>query len=137
MIKTIIFELDDTLLWDKKSVATAFQLTCQKAAETYELNPSELEEAVRSEARALYATYDTYEFTQMIRNLDKYNTGVVNWRILATYIILLKSSLPTEKQCDGIVESLNKRGTKEDKVSIEAFITVSIIVIILIDTHLV
>ncbi|MCZ2257832.1 HAD family hydrolase [Sporosarcina sp. G11-34] len=66
MIKTIIFDLDDTLLWDKKSVATAFQLTCEKAAETYELNPSELEEAVRSEARALYATYDTYEFTQMI-----------------------------------------------------------------------
>ena len=66
MIKAIIFDLDDTLLWDKKSVETAFRLTCERAAESYELNPTKLEEAVRKEARELYATYDTYEFTQMI-----------------------------------------------------------------------
>ena len=66
MIKTIIFDLDDTLLWDKKSVETAFRLTCERAAESYELSPTKLEEAVRTEARELYATYDTYEFTQMI-----------------------------------------------------------------------
>lgn len=66
VINTVIFDLDDTLLWDKKSVATAFKLTCERAAEVYELNPTELEEAVRTEARALYAKYDTYEFTKMI-----------------------------------------------------------------------
>ncbi|MHA6259766.1 HAD family hydrolase [Sporosarcina sp. CAU 1771] len=66
MIKTIIFDLDDTLLWDKQSVATAFKLTCERAAEVHELDPTKLEEAVRFEAKALYEKYDTYEFTQMI-----------------------------------------------------------------------
>ncbi|MFJ7934540.1 HAD family hydrolase [Sporosarcina sp. NPDC096371] len=66
MIKTLIFDLDDTLLWDKKSVATAFRKTCERAAQLHEIDPTALEEAVRAEARELYAAYDTYEFTQMI-----------------------------------------------------------------------
>jgi len=66
MIKAIIFDLDDTLLWDKKSVETAFNKTCERAAQVHNLNPAELEEAVRLEARKLYESYDTYEFTQMI-----------------------------------------------------------------------
>ena len=66
MIKTVIFDLDDTLLWDKKSVETAFRKTCEQAARVYDIDPSTLEEAVRAEARALYETYDTYEFTKMI-----------------------------------------------------------------------
>ncbi len=35
-------------------------------AQVHDLDPAELEEAVRLEARKLYETYDTYEFTQMI-----------------------------------------------------------------------
>ncbi|CAM3163113.1 HAD family hydrolase [Filibacter tadaridae] len=66
MINTIIFDLDDTLLWDKKSVVTAFKTTCEYAANSYTLNPAELEKAVRTVARELYATYETYEFTQQI-----------------------------------------------------------------------
>ncbi|MER2090009.1 MAG: HAD family hydrolase [Sporosarcina sp.] len=66
MIKAIIFDLDDTLLWDEKSVETAFIKTCEHAAGVHTLNPAELEKAVRLEARTLYATYDTYEFTQKI-----------------------------------------------------------------------
>ena len=66
MIKAVIFDLDDTLLWDKKSVETAFRATCERAAESYDLDPVKLEEAVRAEARELYATYETYEFTKMI-----------------------------------------------------------------------
>lgn len=31
-IKTIVFDLDDTLLWDEKSIATAFERTCHEAA---------------------------------------------------------------------------------------------------------
>ena len=56
MVKAIFFDLDDTLLWDKKSVATAFEKTCQHAADTYEVDPRSLEEAVRAAARDLYAT---------------------------------------------------------------------------------
>ncbi|MCG7335725.1 HAD family hydrolase [Sporosarcina sp. ACRSM] len=66
MIKTVIFDLDDTLLWDKKSVETAFRKTCERAAQSYAIDPAALEEAVRAEARELYASYDTYAFTQMI-----------------------------------------------------------------------
>lgn len=62
-IKAIIFDLDDTLLWDEKSVSEAFQATCRYAATRYDLDPDQLEQAVREEARKLYATYDSYDFT--------------------------------------------------------------------------
>ncbi len=63
MIKTIFFDLDDTLLWDKKSIKTAFQETCKTVAS---LDPERFEEAVRQEATKLYQSYPTYPFTQMI-----------------------------------------------------------------------
>ncbi len=66
MIKAILFDLDDTLLWDQKSVKEAFAATCSVAAEKYQINPEELEKAVREEARLLYSSYETYPFTQMI-----------------------------------------------------------------------
>ncbi|ARK30691.1 HAD family hydrolase [Halalkalibacter krulwichiae] len=66
MIKAIFFDLDDTLLWDQKSVEKAFEATCLVAQEKYNVDPIALEEAVRKEARELYASYETYEFTQMI-----------------------------------------------------------------------
>lgn len=66
MIRTIIFDLDDTILWDKKSIQTAFDRTCEFAAEKAKVDPKKLEEKVRESARELYSSYDTYEFTQMI-----------------------------------------------------------------------
>lgn len=65
-INTIIFDLDDTLLWDKKSVKTAFAKTCDYAATIHNVNSAELEEAVRQEARALYEGYETYDYTVLI-----------------------------------------------------------------------
>jgi len=67
MIKAIFFDLDDTLLWDQKSVQEAFRATCEAAKQKYDqLDPAVLEEAVRKEARELYSSYETYPFTQMI-----------------------------------------------------------------------
>jgi len=66
MIKAIFFDLDDTLLWDQLSVEKAFEATCSAAANKYSIDAKQLEEAVRREARELYASYETYEFTQMI-----------------------------------------------------------------------
>ena len=66
MIKAIFFDLDDTLLWDKKSVSESFRLTCQQAQKKYGIDPEKLEKAVREKARELYATYETYDFTQNI-----------------------------------------------------------------------
>lgn len=65
-ISTIIFDLDDTLLWDKKSVKTAFEKTCEYAATLHKINSTELEDAVRKEARALYESYETYDYTVLI-----------------------------------------------------------------------
>lgn len=65
-IKAILFDLDDTLLWDDRSVKEAFEATCAEAAKHYDLDPAQLEEAVRREARALYESYETFPFTKMI-----------------------------------------------------------------------
>jgi putative hydrolase of the HAD superfamily len=66
MLKAIFFDLDDTLIWDEKSVQTAMEVTSEKAHEKYGIDPVQLEEQVRKNARAIYKTYDTYEFAQMI-----------------------------------------------------------------------
>lgn len=66
MINAIFFDLDDTLLWDQKSVKEAFVATCKVAQEKHGVDPEVFEEAVRKEARELYASYETYSFTQMI-----------------------------------------------------------------------
>ncbi|GAA0595396.1 HAD family hydrolase [Virgibacillus siamensis] len=66
MIKAILFDLDDTLLWDKKSVAIAFRKTCEVAGQKYGVSPVKLENNVREQARLLYESFETYPFTQMI-----------------------------------------------------------------------
>ncbi|TQS76539.1 HAD family hydrolase [Ornithinibacillus gellani] len=67
MYKAIIFDLDDTLIWDAKSIQMAFQDTCKKAAA---INPAidsnKLVESVKVQARKLYESYETYPFTQQI-----------------------------------------------------------------------
>ena len=65
-MKAIFFDLDDTLLWDKKSVEAAFEKTCTYAATKVDIDPNELEQSVRAEASALYDTYETRSFTKMI-----------------------------------------------------------------------
>jgi len=64
--KAVLFDLDDTLLWDERSVLEAFEATCREASEAAGVDPVELEKAVRKEARALYESYETFPFTQMI-----------------------------------------------------------------------
>jgi putative hydrolase of the HAD superfamily len=66
MIKAIFFDLDDTLLWDQKSVKEAFIATCKLAEERFGIDTSQLEEAVRDAAKNLYSSFETYEFTQKI-----------------------------------------------------------------------
>lgn len=63
-ITAVLFDLDDTLLWDERSIEEAFEFTCKSAGDS--VDPQELEEAVRREARGLYESYETFPFTQMI-----------------------------------------------------------------------
>ncbi|MFD2630185.1 HAD family hydrolase [Oceanobacillus kapialis] len=66
MLKAIIFDLDDTLLWDEKSVKAAFETTCQLVESMYGIRAEAFESKVRDIARAKYASYGTYSYTQMI-----------------------------------------------------------------------
>ncbi|TCP20646.1 putative hydrolase of the HAD superfamily [Scopulibacillus darangshiensis] len=66
MIKAVIFDLDDTLLWDERSVSEAFAATAKLAEDKYGLKPGDLEKEVRTHARGLYETYETYPFTVKI-----------------------------------------------------------------------
>ena len=65
-INTVIFDLDDTLLWDKQSIQSAFDKTCDYAATKVNIDAKALEEATREAARALYSAYPTYDYTVMI-----------------------------------------------------------------------
>lgn len=63
-IQTLIFDLDDTLLWDEKSIQTAFDKTCEYAHEMNSaIDPVALERVTREEARKLYQSYVTYNHT--------------------------------------------------------------------------
>lgn len=65
-LKAVLFDLDDTLLWDDRSVQEAFEATCAEAAKLVAVNPEELEASVRKEARSLYESFETFAFTKMI-----------------------------------------------------------------------
>ncbi|MFD1361797.1 HAD family hydrolase [Lentibacillus salinarum] len=66
MLKAIMFDLDDTLIWDEKSVDNAFKKACGLAAKKSDVDPDLLEQKIRENAQDLFASYDTYAFTEMI-----------------------------------------------------------------------
>lgn len=63
-ISAVLFDLDDTLLWDERSVEEAFRSASEAAGDS--VDPRELEAAVRREARNLYESYETFPFTKLI-----------------------------------------------------------------------
>lgn len=60
---TVLFDLDDTLLWDAKSVEVALQKTCFHVAPDH---VDLLYQAIRKEAPRVYQRYSFYEFSQQI-----------------------------------------------------------------------
>jgi putative hydrolase of the HAD superfamily len=65
-IKAVLFDLDDTLLWDDRSINEAFRVTAEHASLKYGVDALAFEDRVRQEARDLYATFETFAFTKMI-----------------------------------------------------------------------
>lgn len=65
-VRAVLFDLDDTLLWDERSVQEAFRATCELGQLETGVDPVELEQSVRREARALYESFDTFPFTKNI-----------------------------------------------------------------------
>lgn len=73
-----------------------------------------------------WRSFTEYDFWNMIRNLDKYNNGVINWKQLASFILLLKSPLPTDKNIEDYKQSLEfLSGKNGDKISGELFTKVN------------
>jgi len=62
MLKAVFFDLDDTLLWDEKSISKAFKATCNSVVETYNIDPAQLEKEVRAAATRLYPTFESWDF---------------------------------------------------------------------------
>jgi hypothetical protein len=60
----------------------------------------------------------------MVRNLDRSGTGSVNWKQLATFIILLKSPLPSEEEFEAYKKAFAFRAGKELVLDEEKFIQV-------------
>lgn len=50
----------------------------------------------------------------MVRNIDSKNTGYINWRSLVTYLILLKSSVPSAKEISRIEKMLGEQDVDEE-----------------------
>ncbi|MBP1963638.1 HAD family hydrolase [Paenibacillus aceris] len=65
-IKAIIFDLDNTLLWDERSISEAFKAACQGAAETVDVDPSALEREVRESSERLFKEMACYDYAKMI-----------------------------------------------------------------------
>src|SRR5699024_7193657 len=66
MLKSVMFDLVDTLLWDEKRKKKTFETTCEIADNKYNNDPKELEKNVRISAEAIYPQYETYEFVSNI-----------------------------------------------------------------------
>lgn len=66
MIQAVLFDLDDTLLWDRRSVDEALEATCLYASQKTGCDPVRLGAAVRREARNLYESWGTFPFVQRI-----------------------------------------------------------------------
>jgi hypothetical protein len=60
----------------------------------------------------------------MVRNLDRSGTGSVNWKQHATFIILLKSPLPSEEEFEAYKKAFTFRAGKELVLDEEKFIQV-------------
>ena len=69
-------------------------------------------------------TLGEYDFQNMVRNLDRSGHGVVNWKDLATYIILLKSNLPLERDLESYKRVFTSNTGGSDLIDQVAYVNV-------------
>ncbi|MFC4098177.1 HAD family hydrolase [Paenibacillus xanthanilyticus] len=63
---TLIFDLDNTLIWDERSMKEAFETVCLFAEQETGVGGARLEALVREEAGRLFRSYDTYSYAEAI-----------------------------------------------------------------------
>ncbi|UQZ86213.1 Pyrimidine 5'-nucleotidase YjjG [Paenibacillus konkukensis] len=64
--EAIIFDLDNTLLWDERSIDEAFEAVCRSASAESGVDAMKLEQAVRLAAEELFASMEIYEWARQI-----------------------------------------------------------------------
>ncbi|MBW8349220.1 HAD family hydrolase [Bacillus sp. IITD106] len=117
MIKAVFFDLDDTLLWDQKSVKEAFIATCKVAEGKHGIDVDKLEESVREAASHLYSTYETYPFTQMI-GINPFEGLWGNFLDDEPNFKKMKEIVPTYRK-DAWTEGLKKLGIDDPEFGFE------------------
>ena len=53
-----------------------------------------------------WRNFSEYDFRPWGSNLDKYMHGYVNWKVLATFICLLQSPIPTDKEAESYLNEV-------------------------------
>ena len=53
-----------------------------------------------------WSSFTRNDYEKLVRNLDIYNTGSIDYKVLATCCILLKSPVPKDKEIDAIKKGL-------------------------------
>ena len=55
-----------------------------------------------------WSSFTHNDFEKLVRNLDIYNTGSIDYKVLATCCVLLKSPLPKDDQIEAVKKSLQQ-----------------------------
>ncbi|XEC94360.1 HAD family hydrolase [Paenibacillus tarimensis] len=66
MAKILLFDLDNTLIWDEQSMREAFEAACMHAARCTAVEHAKLEKYVREEADRLFRGLETYSYADAI-----------------------------------------------------------------------
>jgi putative hydrolase of the HAD superfamily len=66
MPKAVLFDLDNTLIWDERSTKEAFEATCRYASRSIKVDPGELEDFIRDESMTLYKSLETIDYAESI-----------------------------------------------------------------------
>ncbi len=65
-VEALIFDLDNTLIWDERSINESFQATCLQAAAKVSVQTAALESAVRQSAKELFHESEWFEWADSI-----------------------------------------------------------------------
>lgn len=65
-VEALIFDLDNTLIWDEKSINESFRATCLHAASKVPVQTAALEKAVRQSAKELFHESEWFEWADSI-----------------------------------------------------------------------
>lgn len=116
-IRALIFDLDETLLFEEASVHEALLVTGTAIQGRYEADIAKLSQAVRFHAKELWRSFPTYEACKAL--------GISSWEGLATEFIgestlihSLRKLVPAYRK-DTWMRALNDQGIDDEGLAVE------------------